>query len=75
MEELSLVEAWAVDQDRFIGSNEEFGLTHLPHIRSAFLACNCDQLQITKLAGELDADSLLHEVSANGARPLAILPS
>jgi hypothetical protein len=56
------VEPWAVDLDRFIGSNEEFGRAHLPQIRSAFLACNCDQLQITDVVRELAADSLLGEV-------------
>jgi hypothetical protein len=55
---------WAVDLERFVGSNEDFGRAHLPQIRSAFLTCNCDQLQLTNVVSELAADSVLHEVIA-----------
>jgi hypothetical protein len=58
------VEPWAVDLDRFIGSNEEFSLAHLPQIRFALMACNCDQSQINKVVRELDADALVGEVIA-----------
>jgi hypothetical protein len=58
------VEPWAVDLDRFIGSNEEFGMAHLPQLRFALMACNCDQSQITKVVRELDANSLVAEVIA-----------
>jgi hypothetical protein len=62
---ISIVEPWDVDLDRFIGSNEEFGLTHLPAIRSAFSACNCDKVEITEVVRKLAADSLLQEVIAH----------
>jgi hypothetical protein len=58
------VEPWVVDLDRLVGSNEEFGRAHLPQIRSAYLACNCDRLQIAEVVRELAADSLLREVIA-----------
>jgi hypothetical protein len=58
------VEPWAVDLDRFVGSNEEFGVAHLPQLRFALMACNCDQSRITEVVRDLDANSLVAEVIA-----------
>lgn len=56
------VEPWAVDLDRLIGSNEEFGQAHLPQLRFALIACNCDQMQISNVVRALNADALVGEV-------------
>jgi hypothetical protein len=52
------------DLDQFIGSNEEFGLAHLPQLRAALIACHYDDSQLAKVVRELAADSLVPEVVA-----------